>query len=207
MPSSTEDSPTPPATSQEDLGHHEHINDDDREKLNWQSRWPTEAQKEIFCESTYVAIVFIGTLVAIIFTIRGDVFNLLTYNCTSCSFSRERLDSFVLFFLGGTLGGILFSIKYLYQVVARGFWNIDRRLWRIFSPFTSGALALAIGVCIDSGLMGLTIKTDSMSSFFSIGFISGYFADNALAKMQEIAETIFGRPDLRSSEKKKKNSA
>ncbi len=62
----------------------------------------------------------------------------------------------------------------------------------MFSPFISGGLALAIGTLLDSGILGLAPKTDSVSYYFSLGFISGYFADSALLKMQEIAETIFG---------------
>lgn len=184
-------------------GHKEHINDDDRERYEWKSHWPKEAWASIKLEAFLVAFAFLFTLAALILTWRGTVFYWVTYDCTGCTFDRHRFDSFVYFFLGGLHGGILFSVKYLYQVVARGFWNYDRRLWRIFSPFMSGGLALAVGSCIDSGIMGLTIKADSLSAYFSLGFITGYFADNALAKMQEIAETIFGRPDLRKMQSKK----
>jgi hypothetical protein len=171
----------------------EHLNDDDRNKWEWKTRWHDEAKKYIYVEASYVGGVFLLTLLAIILTWRGTTFALASIDCASCA--RSRFDQFAYFFLGGVLGGTLFGIKYLYKVVARGWWNQDRLLWRIFSPFISGGLALAIGTLIDSGIFGLAVKSPTASSYLSLGFISGYFADNALAKMQEIAETIFGTPE------------
>lgn len=166
------------------------INDDKRIKGDWKSRWDNEAIFHIRIDACYVGIIFILTLVLMILTWRGTTFEYIANGCEFCV--RNRFNQFAFFFLGGVLGGTLFSIKYLYKVVARGYWNIDRRLWRIFSPFLSGGLALAIGTLIDSGMIGLTTKSTSMTSYFAIGFISGYFADSASAKMQEIADTIFG---------------
>ena len=171
----------------------EHLNDDDRNKWDWKSRWDNEATKNIQVDAIYVGFVFLLTLLAIILTWRGTTFTWVSIDCASCV--RSRFDQFAYFFLGGMLGGTLFGIKYLYKVVARGRWNLDRRLWRVFSPFISGGLALAIGTLIDSGIFGLAVKSPTASSYLSLGFVSGYFADNALAKMQEIAETIFGTPE------------
>lgn len=175
------------------LSGDEHLNDDDRNKWDWKSRWDNEATKNIQVDAMYVGSVFLLTLLAIILTWRGTTFAWVSIDCASCV--RSRFDQFAYFFLGGMLGGTLFGIKYLYKVVARGRWNLDRRLWRVFSPFISGGLALAIGTLIDSGIFGLAVKSPTASSYLSLGFISGYFADNALAKMQEIAETIFGTPE------------
>jgi hypothetical protein len=171
----------------------EHLNDDDRNKWEWKSRGDHKAIINIRVDACYVGAVFLLTLIGILLTWRGTIFELVAEGCKSCV--RTRFDQFAFFFLGGMLGGTLFGIKYLYKVVARGRWHLDRRLWRIFSPFISGGLALAIGTLVDSGIFGLTVKNPSPSSFLSLGFISGYFADNALAKMQEIAETIFGAPE------------
>jgi hypothetical protein len=170
----------------------EHLNDDDRGKWEWESRWKPEAIKEIYIDAGYIGFIFLTTLIAILLIWRGTMFEIVSNGCASCV--RSRFDQFGYFFVGGMLGGTLFAIKYLYKVVARGRWHLDRRLWRIFSPFISGGLALAIGTLIDSGIFGLAVKNPSASSYLSLGFIAGYFADNALAKMQEIAETIFGKP-------------
>lgn len=170
----------------------EHTNTDDRAVGDWQSRYSEAARKEIRIDAIYVGCIFILTLLALLFTWQGSIYTAISYKCQSCS--PEKFNQYAFFFLGGILGGTMFGLKYLYQVVARGLWNIDRRLWRIFSPFLSGGAALAIGGLLDSGLLGLTIKSSTTSFYFSMGFISGYFADKALGKMQEIADTVFGSP-------------
>lgn len=166
------------------------VNSDHRKEGQWESRWCDAARKEIRFDAIYVGVVFVITILALFFTWRGTTFNILAYDCNMCS--AAKFNQYAFFFLGGLLGGTMFGVKYLYKVVARGYWNIDRRLWRIFSPFLSGGSALAIGGLLDSGMLGLSIKSSSMSFYFSLGFISGYFADSALAKMQEIADTVFG---------------
>lgn len=174
------------------MDSHDHLNDDHRQRGHWETRWPPEATTKIRTDAIYVGAVLILVLAAIVETWRGDLFRLLAGGCTGCSESRFLLFSYM--FLGGMLGGTLFGLKYLYKVVARGYWNVDRRLWRIFSPFMSGVLAIAIGTLLDSGILGISPKTNSHTYYFSLGFITGYFADSALAKMQEIATTIFGNP-------------
>lgn len=170
----------------------EELNDDGREIGRWESRWPSQAKAIIRREAAYVSFVFVATLVALVFTWRGDLYSLLAAGCSTCS--ENKITLFAYLFLGGTLGGTLFGIKFLYKVVARGYWNADRWLWRMFSPLLSGGLAMAVGALLDSGLLGVTAKLNSGSYYFSIGFVTGYFADRALGKMQEIATTIFGNP-------------
>src|SRR3546814_13356778 len=98
-------------------------------------------------------------------------------------------------FFSGVLGGTLFGLKYLYKVVARGWWNEDRELWRFFSPLLAGGLAFAVGALADAGLFGFKVgENQSAASFVSLGFIAGYFADSASRKMQEIADILFGHP-------------
>ncbi|HFD0467399.1 TPA: hypothetical protein ACF01X_000658 [Yersinia enterocolitica] len=174
-----------------DTSSEDHINDDHRHSGDWQSKWCEEARKNIRYEAFYVGVILILTLIMLFLIWRGTAFNLFAYNCEQCS--SQRFNQYALFFFGGMLGGTMFGIKYLYKVVARGYWHIDRRLWRVFTPFLAGVLALAIGCLIDSGMLGLSMKSSSSSFYFSLGFISGYFADSALAKMQEVADTVFGK--------------
>lgn len=199
-------SPTPPTVGRDSppsdkLGHSarfpeqpfhfpDDVNDDGRDKGSWETRWPEEARKAIRQEAIFVGLVMLFVLVALIFTWRGDVYSLLAIGCGKCS--EQKFSLFAYIFFGGMLGGTLYGIKYLYRVVARGYWNADRKLWRYFSPFLSGGLALAIGALLDSGLLGVSPRTESSTYYFSIGFIAGYFADRALGKLQEIATTIFG---------------
>lgn len=170
----------------------DHLNTDERSRYQWRGRYDPEAYKEINMEARLVAGIMILTFLCLFLVWRGTAFEWLAGGCADCS--RRSFDRYSYFYLSGQLGGILFGVKYLYKVVARGFWNIDRRLWRYFSPFLSGGLALVVGALTDSGILGVTTKSDSAASYFSLGFIAGYFADSALAKMQEIADTIFGPP-------------
>lgn len=177
--------PAKPASQNEDS-----INHDGRDSGNWKTRWCPEATKHIRIDAIYVGSILVFILISLLLVWRGTAFNLLANDCATCDI--KRFNQFALFFLGGMLGGTMFGIKYLYKVVARGYWNIDRRLWRIFTPFLSGILAFTIGSLIDSGMLGLSLKSSSSTFYLSLGFISGYFADSALAKMQEIANTVFG---------------
>lgn len=109
----------------------EHVNDDHRAEGHWESRWSTAARVGIRIDAAYVGVVFFLTLVMLLLTWRGTTYELLAYGCTSCS--PIKFNQYAFFFIGGVLGGTMFGLKYLYKVVARGYWNIDRRLWRIFS--------------------------------------------------------------------------
>lgn len=199
-PSPSQLSESPPPTSAKapvEPGNieDEHLNTDGRARFDWRGHYAPEAHREIWFEARIVGGILFVTLAGLLLTWRGTAFDIFAAGCARCS--NSAFDRYAYFYLGGQLGGILFGIKYLYKVVARGYWNLDRRLWRFFSPFLSGGLALAIGALFDSGILGLTTKTDSGSAYFSLGFIAGYFADGALAKMQEIADTIFGSPHKR----------
>lgn len=173
----------------------EHLNTDDRARLDWKGHYPQEARKEIRFEAWIVALILVATFASLLLTWRGTAFDLVAGGCVTCA--RATFDQYAYYYLGGQLGGILFGVKYLYKVVARGYWNLDRRLWRFFSPFLSGGLALVVGALVDSGLVGLTAKASTGAGHFALGFIVGYFADSALAKMQEIADTVFGSPTRR----------
>src|SRR3546814_10978738 len=84
----------------------------------------------------------------------------------------------------GVRGGAFFGLKYLYKVVARGWWNEDRELWRFFSPLLAGGLAFAVGALADAGLFGFKVgENQSAASFVSLGFIAGYFADSASRRL------------------------
>lgn len=165
------------------------INDDERKRFFWKSRYPEEAVTAIYWEATYVVAIFFGSLVAILLTWRGDLFNVL--GCAECNPSTMRRYAYL--FFSGVMGGSLFGLKYLYKVVARGWWNVDRRLWRLFSPWLAGGISFGFGALAGAGLFGFTMSaTPGGASFVSLGFIAGYFADSASKKMQDIAETLFG---------------
>jgi hypothetical protein len=101
----------------------------------------------------------------------------------------------------GTLGGVLFDLKRLYHTVARGLWHLDRRLWRIFTPHISGGLSFFVLALISSGALRIfdSKATNSPALVIGLGFLVGYFSDSAIAKLTEVAETLFGT--TRSKEK------
>jgi hypothetical protein len=177
------------------------VNTDGRPQLDWKSKYEASAVSKIRFDAFYIALLLIIALSAIFLTWRGTTYTLMAYGCDTCS--RLTFNKYAYFFLGGFLGGVLFAVKYLYKVVARHYWNMDRRLWRVFSPFLSGGLALVVGALIDSGVFGLTIKVASGAAYLSYGFITGYFADRAIDKMQEVAETVFGAPGRKDAPKAK----
>jgi hypothetical protein len=89
---------------------------------------------------------------------------------------------------GGLLGGATFDMKCLYRAISSRMWNEDRVFWRIFSPVVSISLALIIGAIFSD-------KVINSTGFFStsIGFFSGYFSDEAVGKMYDVALVIFSR--------------
>ncbi len=189
------------ADGNEALQHdgHDTINTDGRREGNWESRYPKTVWRNIWFEAGFVFLLLGITYVALVLNWRGDIQAVLTKGCASCD--PQKLTQYVYLYLGGQFGGILFGLKYLYKVVSRGFWNQDRQVWRYLSPFLSGGVAFAIGVLIDSGILGLSLLGNAGTKYFAIGFIAGYFADSAVAKMQEIANTVFGSPDEKSGDR------
>lgn len=171
----------------------ERLNDDDRDRFSWRSRYEDSARRRITLEAWYVVGVIVASIVCIFLTWHGGVLAALSSGCLGCH--PESLRGYSYVFFGGVLGGGLFGLKYLYKVVARGWWNQDRAIWRFASPLLSGGLAFAAGVMAQAGIFGFATRDqNSGASFVALGFIVGYFADDASRKMQQIAKTIFGRP-------------
>lgn len=107
------------------------------------------------------------------------------------------VNDYLYAWIGGLFGGTLFAIKWLYQSVAHGWWHVDRRLWRILSPHLSGGLAFVFLCIVRSGFVTI-LDSESMTkpvSVVAVAFLVGYFSDSALRKMQDVAESFFGRPD------------
>jgi hypothetical protein len=163
---------------------------DGRQMGEWQSRYDEKAQREINFEVWLVAPILFIIPVLILIVWRGWPKYWLGVDDTQyLVFSR-----YCYAWLGGTLGGTLFDLKWLYHSVAKGFWNIDRRLWRLFTPHMSGGLAFAVIIMIFSGMFGHLVANSMAKSPLIIGisFLVGYFSDRAIGKLAEIADTLFG---------------
>ncbi len=164
---------------------------DGRAALDWKTRYPDpSAQREIRLEAMYLAALLLAVPTLMLIVWIGYTKALLRIPDVTYGPVRK----YGLAWLGGTLGGILFDLKWLYHSVARGFWNLDRRLWRLFTPHISGGLAFAVIALVASG--GIRVfdsrATNSNALVVGTGFLVGYFSDSAIAKLSDLAETLFG---------------
>jgi len=171
---------------------------DGRKRYDWKSRYDDPAaRREIHLEAWYLgALLFVLPLMMVLLW--------LEYPKYVIHLSDQKYRPILKYgfaWASGSLGGVLFDLKWLYHTVARGRWNMDRRLWRIFTPHISGALSSFVLALVASG--GLRIfdskATDSLAVAIGLGFLVGYFSDSAIAKLTEVAETLFGT--VRAKEK------
>jgi hypothetical protein len=175
---------------------------DGRERFDWKSRYtdPTAIKKQ-HAEAIYLAVLlFLMPLLMVLLW--------LEYPKHWLHLSDERYAPILKYgfaWAAGTLGGVLFDLKWLYHTVARGLWHLDRRLWRIFTPHISGGLSFFVLALVASG--GLRIfdskSTDSPALIIGLGFLVGYFSDSAIAKLTEVAETLFGTTRAKERHKDK----
>jgi hypothetical protein len=171
---------------------------DNRGLLEWESKYSApQARKEIRFEAIYLAALLFGMpLIMCLLWLESPK------NWLHISDAKYRpILKYGLAWGAGTLGGTLFAIKWLYHTVARQLWHLDRRLWRLFTPHISGGLAFGVTALIASGVIRIFDKnaTNSHPLLVGFGFLVGYFSDSAIAKLSEVADTLFGTS--RSKEK------
>lgn len=178
---------------------------DGRQHGDWQMSYPQEARSKINREAIYLTALLFGVPFLIL---------LISLEIPRTVFSIEpakyqSLATYAYAWLGGTLGGTLFGVKWLYHCVAKRRWHLDRRLWRLFTPHISGALACVFVLFIASGFFKIFDRNalTSPSVPVSIGFLVGYFSDHASAKLSELAETLFGPVQKRRPSAPTKNEA
>lgn len=163
---------------------------DGRKRLDWMSKYPPEAVKQIRGEAIYLGtLLFVAPLAMVVLWLRQPQFWM--------QLSEQHYAvvlKFSLAWISGMLGGVLYDLKWLYHSVARQRWHMDRRLWRIFTPHISGGLAFGVIALIDSNIIRVFDRTITSRSVTVVGlaFLIGYFSDSAVAKMTEVADTLFG---------------
>lgn len=183
---------------------------DGRGLCEWESRYPQPARKEILYESIYVGLTFIFYFGLVVFFL---------YLSTHGSYAEESADNslakaapngtaiaqtgrvLTTSFLGfccawaaGGVGGSLFGLKWMYHCVAKQIWHQDRRLWRILTPHLSAVLAFFMMLIISSGFIKVFAENIVIHHIdvMAFSFLVGYFSDKALAKLAEVADTVFG---------------
>lgn len=179
---------------------------DNRERGEWQSKYTDPvARRWIRIESVYLAILLIAAPSAMLVLWLG-------YPQYWLQLSDQKYRTLLLWglaWIAGTFGGTLFDIKWLYRSVARQFWHLDRRPWRFFTPHISGGLAFIVIALISSGLVRVfdSHAIESPSLVIGVAFLAGYFADSTLAKLAEIADTLFGRSTEKQDVSEKKDAS
>jgi hypothetical protein len=163
---------------------------DGRKLGEWKSKYSGEARKEIRYEAIYLVFLLFGSPLMMLILFLGFLKIWLGLD----DVVYRSIVKYGLAWLGGTLGGTLFDLKWLYHSVARRIWHEDRRLWRLLTPHISGGLAFIVITLISSGLLRIfdNKAIESRALVVGIAFLVGYFSDSAVAKLAEIAETLFG---------------
>jgi hypothetical protein len=97
-------------------------------------------------------------------------------------------------FCAGLLGGTTFDVKWWYHSIAKGLWHLDRRAWRLAVPWVAAIVSMFIEILFRSDLLSFlnSAALDKIPNILAFGFLVGYFSDSAIAKMAEIAESMFG---------------
>jgi hypothetical protein len=169
---------------------------DGKEKGEWESKYPPKARKGIFWETVYLVSLFVIYLIAAFWLLYQSLFATHSQGPDYADSSQKMSMwwGFIAAWVGGSLGGCSFAIKWLYHIVAKLRWHEDRRLWRILTPHLSGVVSLFMVLLVSSNLLQLFEK-DFVArpiGVLAFSFLVGYFSDKALAKMAEVADTLFG---------------
>jgi len=178
---------------------------DGREKGDWKTRYPDkQAQGEIRCEAIYLVSLLIICFI-IFFLLICNIFQGLF------GFSELNLPLFIGYlgsFLAGLIGGALYDLKWLIHVVGKGDWNEDRKLWRYITPISSGVLGVFVIIIIGSGLFGLfnTSIIENPILVFALAFLSGYFSDYIVGRLQDLFASIFGAGHMKEKSTKQTHS-
>jgi len=175
--------------------------DDGRETGDWNSRYDARAWFQIVVEFLllffYLIFANYFLLESIIEKPEENVREGFVYSSLFGVHIAEENAKWIALALAGFVGGAVFDLKWMYHSVAKGIWNIDRCLWRIIVPFNSAMVSLFTGFLFASGVIPF-LKNDSFEDFYVLlgfGFVFGYFSDNILAALQNLAKKAFGTLD------------
>jgi H+/Cl- antiporter ClcA len=166
---------------------------DGKEKGQWKTDYPPDARKCIRLETLYLVFLAGICLFGVFWVIQKTSQSGPNQNQDFIQLSPTCLG-FLGALFAGALGGCCFGIKCMYHFVAKRMWHEDRRLWRLLTPPLSGILSLFMVFLVASGLLEIFDSTfiEHPIRVMAFSFLVGYFSDKALAKMAEVADTLFG---------------
>lgn len=173
---------------------------DGRPRFDFESRYNRKAWKQIGVEGFYLLVIFAVSAVVLV------LYGPKSSSPNAGLWTREEWLSarpYLLAFFGGALGGTLFALKWLYHSVAKGLWNRDRILWRLFTPILGGGAAVTLVVLSSSGVVPLFGPALAKSPAGSVGIslITGFFSDRAFSLFENTTQSIFGTPKGHSSDR------
>jgi hypothetical protein len=163
---------------------------DGRKEHDWKTRYPRTAWAWIGFELAYLFVLLGLAPVTLYLLWHGTLQDWLSLDGTEPrAFARQGYG-----WVAGTLGGTVFTMKWLYHGVAHGWWNRDRLPWRLMAPHLSGALSFALLAFLASGLIGFFDQGKLRSPEFivALGFLFGYFSDHALGALALVAKNLLG---------------
>jgi len=172
---------------------------DERKQGEWESRYPKKAQWIQIVETVYLLFIVFTSFAIIYLNYAGAIENWLNIpEDKQLLFSRM-----ITCVTCGMLGGTIFDMKWFYKSIAHGYWNLDRKYWRIFTPIISLSFSFCLA-CIFSD--NIIIHGDGFSAA-TLGFLAGYFSDEAVGKMAEVAKVLFntGKKTSDDGEENKKH--
>lgn len=157
---------------------------DERGQGEWKSRYTgTSARKWQIAEAIYIFVMVVLSFLGLLLNYSGRLQQCLCIPEDKCLyFSRIIMCA-----LCGLLGGAIFDMKWFYKAVAHGFWNEDRIYWRVFTPIISLSFAFCLACVFKDNII---IYGDGFSAA-TLGFLAGYFSDEAVGKMAEVAKVLF----------------
>ncbi len=105
---------------------------------------------------------------------------LLVYNCV----------------LMGGLGGVVYCLRAVYlNRSVHNRWNANWTVWYILRPLVSSVVGGVAYVILRAGLLVLEAERASESvpfGFLALAFIAGFNVDRFLARLEEIAQSVWG---------------
>lgn len=160
----------------------EQIATDGRVRGDYESRYlDDKIKRRIRWEACYITFLLLSALVGLFLNFLGVFEQYFSLTGDKAIIFHKALYCV----LSGLLGGATFGMKYFYRVVARGLWNKDRVFWRLFSPLIAVSLSVVM-----SAIMIKDISSSS-SMAIMIGYLTGYFSDEAVSKMYDVACVLF----------------
>ena len=123
---------------------------DGRKKGEWKSRYPdTSAKVFHVSEALYLLVLYIASFALFILNYKGFIVDFLNISPDKVVICTRMFYCCI----AGLLGGTVFTTKWFYRSIARGYWNIDRIYWRFFTPLISLVFAFALGCILKENIL------------------------------------------------------